>query len=262
MGNINMRVIIPGLIFSLLTACAAVPVVNESNMKKAAEVNAELGLGYMQQGRYETALHKLLRAIKEDPKNADARQYIAVLYSRLNRPEDADRNFKKALKIMPDSTLSSRVAAVRNNYAVFLCKQKRYDEADRYFEMVARDPLYQLPERLFENMAQCEQNKGNLQQAEEFFIKALKLNSRSRKSLLGLAQIDYDKGLYDQAQVYLNKFLRYSTHNAKSLWLAVLIQRKRGNAKRAAEYAVRLKSKYPDSKETQLLKQLEMQGSR
>ncbi len=263
MGSINMRLIIFALLASLLVACAPVPVVNESNLKKAAEENAKLGLAYMQQGRYETSLHKLLKAIKENPENPDAHQYLAVLYGRLNRPKKAEQHFRTALEIMPDSSLSSRVAAVRNNYAVFLCEQKRYDEADSYFKKVMTDPLYQLRDRLFENMGQCAQNKGNLHQAEEFYSKALKLNSKSRKSLLGLAQISYGKGLYDQTQLYLNKFLKYNgTHNAASLWLAVLIQRQRGDNKRMAEYAVRLKSKYPDAKETQLLKQLEMQDSR
>ncbi|VAX14135.1 hypothetical protein MNBD_GAMMA24-2540 [hydrothermal vent metagenome] len=263
MGWINVRLIIFALLASLLVACTAVPVVNESNLKKAAEANAKLGLAYMQQGRNETALHKLLKAVKEDPQNADAHQYLAVLYGRLQRPKLAGQHFRKALEIMPDSSLSSRVAAVRNNYAVFLCEQKHYDEAKGYFAKVLKDPLYQLRDRLFENMARCEQNKGNLHQAEEFYNKALKLNPRSRKSLLGLAQITYDKGLYDQTQVYLNKFLKYNgTHNAESLWLALLVQRQRGNTKRVAEYAIRLKSKYPDAKETQLLKQLEMQDSR
>ncbi len=259
MGSISVRLIILGLLVSLLAACAAVPVVNENNLRKAAEANARLGLAYMQQGHNEIALHKLRKAIKQDPENADAHQYLAVLYGRLDRPEDADRHFRRALEILPDSSLSSRVAAVRNNYAVFLCKQKHYDEANRYFSMVMKDPLYQRRDRLFENMAQCEQNKGDLYQAEKFFNKALKLNSQSRKSLLGLAQIDYGKGLYDQAQAYLNKFLKYGTHNAESLWLAILIQRQYGNDKRVAAYAIRLKRKYPDAKETQLLKQLEMQ---
>lgn len=260
MGNINMRLIILALIASFLIACTAVPVINEGNMKKAAAVNAKLGLAYMQQGRDELALHKLRRALKEDSENADANQYIAVLYGRLKRPKEADQHFKKALKIMPDSSLSSRVAAARNNYAVFLCKQKQYGEAKRYFAMVLTDPLYQLRDRLFENMGQCEQDKGNLHQAEIFYTKALKLNSRLRRSLLGMARISYSKGLYEQTQMYLNKFLKYnSAFNAESLWLEILVQRQRGNEKGVEEYAIRLRSKYPHAKETRMLKQLEIQ---
>jgi len=257
-----MRLIILGLLFSLLAGCVSSgPMVSKSNLKKAAEENAKLGLAYMRQGRNERALHKLRKAIKQDPENADAHQYLAVLFGKLNRPEDAERHFQIALENMPDTSLSSRVAAVRNNYAVFLCKQKRYEEANKYFDMVSNDPLYQSRGRLFENMALCEQDKGNMHQAERLFIKALKLNPKSRKSLLGLAQINYDKGLNDQAQIYLNKVLKYSAHNAESLWLAILIERRRGNAERVANYSIRLKSKYPDSKETQMLKQLEQQGS-
>ncbi len=257
-----MRFIILGLSISLLAACATQTDLEKGNKYKAAEANAKLGLAYMQQGRYEIALGKLNKSITQNPNNPDAHQYLAVLYDRLDRPVDADLHFKMALENMPDSSLSSKVAAVRNNYAVFLCKQKRYTEADQFFEMVTQDPLYQSRDRLYENMAQCELNKGNLQQAERLFGTTLKLNPRSRKSLLGMAQINYDKGLSNQAQAYLNKLLKYSTHNAESLWLAVLIEHKRGNAERVANYSIRLKSKYPNSKETQLLKQFEMQGSR
>ncbi len=260
MGTINMRLIILSLVVSLLVACTAVPVVNESNMKKAAEVNAKLGLAYMRQGRYEVALHKLRKALKEDRNNADAHQYMAVLYGRLKRPKKAELHFKKALELMPDSSLSSRVAAVRNNYAVFLCRQKQYDKANRYFAMVLKDPLYQLRADLFENMGKCRQDEGNLHQAEEFYSKALKLNPHSRNSLLGLAQLSYGKGLYDQSQEYLNKFLKYNdAFNPESLWLEILIQHQRGNVAGMEEYALRLKNKYPDAKETQLLKKLEMQ---
>lgn len=260
MGTINMRLIILSLIVSLLVACTAVPVVNERNIKKAAEVNAKLGLDYMRQGHYEVALHKLLKALKQDSNNANAHQYIAILYSRLKRPKKAELHFKKALEIMPDSSLSSQVAAVRNNYAVFLCRRKQYDEANRYFAMVLKDPLYQLRADLFENMGKCNQVEGKLHEAEEFYNKALKLNPHSRNSLLGLAQLSYGKGLYDQSQEYLNRFLKYNkAFNPESLWLEILIQRQRGNVTGMQEYALRLKSKYPDAKETQLLKKLEMQ---
>ncbi len=257
-----MRLIILSLFVSLLAACAARPVVDNSNIIKASEANAKLGLGYMQQGRYETALGKLKKSLRQNPENADAHQYIAVLYDKLGHYEDADRHYQKALEYMPDSNLSSRVAAVRNNYAVFLCKQKRYEDADRYFEMVKSDPLYQSRDRLLENMGLCAQEKGDIHQAEMLFNKALRLNPKSRKSLLGLAQISHDKGLNNQAQAYMNKYLKYSAHNAESLWLAILIERRRGNLDRVANYSIRLKSKYPNSKEAQLLKQLEMQDSK
>ncbi|HEB56734.1 MAG TPA: tetratricopeptide repeat protein, partial [Gammaproteobacteria bacterium] len=83
MERVNVRLIILALLISLLAACAAVPMVNQKNLKKASEINAKLGLGYMQEGHDETALHKLLKAIKQDPENADAHQYLAVLYNRL-----------------------------------------------------------------------------------------------------------------------------------------------------------------------------------
>jgi len=258
-----MRLIILSLLVSFLGACAPTPDVDEGNIIKAADANAKLGLAYMQQGRNETALGKLQKSLKQNPDNADAHHYLAILYGKLDRTDDAEEHFQNALEIMPDSSLSSKVAAVRNNYAIFLCKQKRYQEANKYFELVTQDPLYQSRDRLFENMALCEQDKGDMHQAERLFNKALRLNPKSSKTLLGLAQINYDKGLYKQAQTYLNKFLKNRSHNAESLWLAILVERRAGkNADRIANYSIRLKSKYPDAKETGLLKQLEMQDRR
>ncbi len=258
-----MRLIVLSLLVSLLLACTSTPDVNEGNLVKAADTNAKLGLAYMQQGRNEIALGKLKKSLKQNPENTDAHHYLAILYGKLDRMEKAEEHFKEALELMPDSNLSSKVAAVRNNYAVFLCKQKRYQEANKYFELVTQDPLYQSRDQLFENMALCEQEKGDMHQAERLFNQALRLNPKLGKTLLGLAQINYDKGLYIQAHTYLNKFLKFNTHNAESLWLAILVERQAGNnAERIANYSIRLKSKYPNAKETGLLKQLEMQDRR
>ena len=251
------------VIMFVVSGCAAPGKIAPEQLKQASEQNAKLGVGYMRQGRYEVALNKLRKSIDQDPDNADAHHYIAELYRRLGRPDDADKHFKKALDILPDDTLSSHVAGVRNNYAVYLCEQKKYSEAKIYFGKVLEDPLYQERGQLYENMGQCELYKGDLHQAENYFLKALKENPDLTNSLLAMAQLNFDQGLNTQTEIYLNKFLAKSEHDAQSLWLAILIERNKGNKAdkdKIANYSVRLKGKYPDSKQTLLLKRLESKG--
>lgn len=252
-----LRVILPLL---LLGGCTTAPQIDSERLKQASTQNAQLGLAYMQQGRYEVSLTKLLKAVDQDPENSDAHHYIAELYRRLDRPKEAEKHYLEALKILPESTLSSHVAAVRNNYAVFLCENKRFGEAKKYFAMVSSDPLYQEKDQLLENMGLCERDKGNLHQAEIFLLKALRVNPRLPKSLLAMAQINFDKQQYQQADIYFTKYIARSGHNAQSLWLGLLMERRKGNKDKVINYAVRLKTKFPDSKETILLQRLEAQG--
>lgn len=241
------------------------PNISPQQLKQASEQNSKLGVAYMKQGKYEVALRKLKKSVNQNSENSDAHHYIAELYRRLDRPVEAEQHFQQALDILPDDTLSSRVAAVRNNYAVFLCEQKKYTEAEIYFKKVQEDPFYQEKGRLYENMAQCELNKGSLLQAENYLLKALKNNPGLSKSLLAMAKLSFDKGLYRQTEIYLNKYLAKSRHNAQSLWLAILIEKNKGgksDKNRIANYSVRLKGKYPDSKEAMLLKRLESRGGR
>ncbi|MCW9023954.1 MAG: type IV pilus biogenesis/stability protein PilW [Gammaproteobacteria bacterium] len=251
-----LRVILPIL---LLTGCTTVSQIDSDRLSEASDANAQLGLAYMQQGRYELSLLKLNKAVEQDPENADVHYYMAELYRRLDRPKQAEVHFLEALRILPKTELSSQVAAVRNNYAVFLCEHKRFDEAKKYFDMVSNEPLYQERDHLLENMGLCERDKGNLHQAEVFLLKALRENPKLSKSLLAMAQINFDKRQYRQSDIYFSKFLANSSHTAQSLWLALLMERRKGNKDKVANYAVRLKSRYPDSKETRLLQSLEAQ---
>ncbi len=228
----------------VLTGCASAPRDEGDaavpSVTTAADANAALGLGYMRQGNYAEALRKLKKALRQDPDSVRAHHYIAELYNRLDEPELADKHFTRALRLSP------RDAALRNNYGVFLCTQKRYAEAEKQFQVVFRDPLYEGRAESYENAALCALYAGDDEKAEGYFHAALKLNPRLPKSLFELARINYRKQRYLSARAYLQRYEAVAPAVAESLWLGFRIEKAKGNEEAAAEYGRRLEQSYPD----------------
>lgn len=214
--------------------------------KTAADINTELGAGYIGNGRYDRALIKLNKAIEQDSNHALAHNYLGVLYGRLERPDQAYEAFNKSVKLSPnDST-------VLNNYAIFLCEQKKYSEAQATFKKVINNPLYINRAGAYQSAAWCASENDDLETAEQLYRKALEMNSALPRSQLGLARIYYKKKNYDFAWNYFQRFDEGSIQDADSLWLGINILNKlpQPDQNLLSSYELLLKSKFADSDET------------
>lgn len=238
----------------LLAGCATVDNNASGDLKKASELNAELGKQYMVQGRMEVALFKLEKALRQNPDNGQAHHYLAEFYRRVDDAKKADEHFRRAMELLPDD------AALANNYGAFLCSQKKYDHANRLFQRVLADPVYARKDQVHENMGLCAMQAGNIGLAQKHLEAALRMNHRLSKARLAMAQLRYDRGHFEAAYIEYKRFLEAGQHSAASLWLGALLERQRGNMAAAKAYAVKLKVKFPDSSEAQRLRALEAQG--
>jgi len=225
------------------------------NKERASKLNAELGLAYLMKGNNEQALLKLNKAIKLNPDNEKAYLYVAELYRRLDETERADDYFNQAL----DANASD--SAVNNNYGAFLCANKKYDEAFKHFKVALENPVYPERSNVFENIGICSEVQGNIKVARENYIKAIKANPNSGKSLLSVAQLDFDSENIKSASKYFGYYKRVAKHTAESLWLGILIANKKQDAKTKASLSWSLERKFPKSKETKLLKKLRASGA-
>ena len=138
-----MRLILLLLVTLYLFACASQPTSNANNSdgrvaqnKEAAAINIELGANYIANGEYEIAEEKLQRAFQQDPQSSVARWTYAILKEQLKQPKIAEIYYKEALKINPKDSKG------QNGYASFLCRNGRYQEADRHFKKALSDPLF------------------------------------------------------------------------------------------------------------------------
>ncbi|HHM05101.1 MAG TPA: type IV pilus biogenesis/stability protein PilW [Gammaproteobacteria bacterium] len=218
---------------------------------KAAEANAELGLAYMQQGRLELAMDKLQSALELDSGLPQAHHYIAELYQRTGDEKLADKHYRKALTLAPEEPM------LHNNYGVFLCRQRRYREAEDHFLEAAGQVFYRSPEVAYKNAGACAYHAGDPDKAEQYYRKALQLKPRLAAALIGMAELKENQGAHLSARAFLQRYEEVARVTPRSLWLGVKVERALGDDKAAAAYAAKLRRRFPAAAETARLEKLE-----
>lgn len=238
-----IKAITAALLATALIGCASGPSERQVNEKKAAQANAELGLRYMIQGKYDIALEKLKRALSYDDDSAPANHYIAELYRRLGEADKADEHFRAALYSEPENP------SIRNNYGVFLCENGRYDDAEDEFLEVVKNPVYTGRAATYENLGLCLRGAQQNERAEKYFRKALEINPRLPKSLAAMSELSYEQGAMLSARAYLQRYSSIARHTPQTLWLGVRVERNLGDRDAVASYGMLLKNKFPESNE-------------
>jgi type IV pilus assembly protein PilF len=212
-----------------------------------AAMYVEMAGIHMDQGRYETALAKVHRAIEINPRYAIAYSVLGLVYNRLHDRAKAEENFKKALELAPDDP------GVLNNYGQFLCQVGRATEAEPMFDKAMNNPLYETPETAQINAGYCAYREGDLEKAETYFRKALTINATLPAPLLEMAEISFQRERHLPARGYLQRYASVAEHTPRSLWLGIQIERKLGDKDAVASYSTLLKGKFPDTEETRKL---------
>lgn len=246
----TLRVLVCLIGVALLQACVTVgPESNEINATKAAKLNVQLGIRYMQQGRPELALEKLLKAREQDSDLSGVYTGLAVLYERMEETELAGESYKQALDLAPNDP------GIQNNYGAYLCRTGEFRESVDYFLMAAGNPQYDTPEAALTNAGVCAKQIPNADMAEQFFRKALRIDARFRPALIGMAELSFGQDSWLQARAFLQRFAAAGKLTPQSLWLGYKIEKKLGATQAAREYATRLYRDFPQSPQTQLLKE-------
>ncbi len=231
----------------LVTACTSTGPM-PSNPKNAAELNARLGLAYMEQGENEQAMAKLKHALKLNPDSASANHYIAELYKKLGKNREAEEHYRKALSLTPSDPM------LLNNYGVFLCRQGRLDEARDNFLDAAKQPFYKTPEVAYNNAGLCALEVPDMAKAEKYFRAALHSNPNMADALYAMADLKFKQQQYLSARAFLQRYMEVAPAGAPVLWLGVRVERRLGDETSAAKYAKQLQEKFPTSEETALLR--------
>ena len=172
---------------------------------------------------------------------------FGLTYMELGEDRLAEENFAKALKLAPNNS------DVNNNYGWYLCNRKREKESIAYFLNAVKDPLYTQPHKPLNNAGICSRRSGDNVQAEEYFRRALRLAPDDPQIHLQLADLNFGRNNLPQARLHLTRVLEFSNASAEVLWLAVRMNRKMGDRNAEASNALKLKQRYPESREAKLL---------
>ena len=213
--------------------------------RERAKIHTELGVGYYENGQLGVALEELHIATAADKTYAPAFNALALVHMELKEDEEAEKYFRRALKIDPNSS------ETKNNYGLFLCQRGQQKEGIRQLLGALKNPLYTTPDVAYKNAGLCSRRAGDMKGAEEYFGKALKLNSRQPEALYSLAEISYQRDDYAGAKLYMNRYLTVvQTPGPEALWLGARIERKLGDRTALANFGMQLRRRYPSAPET------------
>ena len=240
--------IVPGAIcFLLMTACVSTttgsvtePVRND---KDASELNYQLGARYYQQGSYDLARDRLLLATEIDPKMGVAFTTLALTYEALDNLRLAREAYESAVRAEP------RNFDVQNAYAVFLCRQRDYDNAVKNFDKAISHAENDDSEITLTNAGMCMMEKPDLEAAEAYFRKALASKPGYGDALIQLCLLKYQQKDYLGARAFLQRFMSSNISTAGVLYLASRIEDMLGNDRGRIEYEDRLIRDFPTSPE-------------
>lgn len=219
--------------------------------KKSAELQVQLAQEYLKRGNLEIARDKLKRALELDPYSAQAHTVSGFLNETIKEHVQAELHYRRAVELRPkDGDMS-------NNFASFLCRQGRYDEAEAMYQRAFADPYYKTPEVALTNAGICAKDGGHLEQAEAYLREALDRKPGYGSALLPMASVLHARGDNLRARAFLQRYEAESPVSPEALLLGLQIEQALGDKRNAEDYRRRLVSGYPRSREAQSLEQPE-----
>ena len=234
------------LAFFLLSACAnnsdntsdALRQSREKHNPKAAAINVQLGLGYLEQGNMERAKKKLLLALQQDAQSSRANQSMAYYLEKTGDKSGAKHYYQEALYYAPHD------GAALNNYGAFLCREKDYQEADRYFLQAVADHNYLESPGAYENAGLCAQADKRYEAAIGYFERAIAQAPNRLTSMMELARLYQQQGRPDNAMKILENYETLAQLNPDLALLGYQISKELKNTNKMEHFEVLLRTRF------------------
>ena len=119
--------------FLLAASCSGV---SAEQRTQAAEIHQQLGDNLLHDGDAQQAMKEYMQSIDAE-EVPEAHNGLGLIYAfSLGRPEDGEREFKRALEMKPE------FSEARTNLGALYISRGRFAEAIPLLEKAARDPLY------------------------------------------------------------------------------------------------------------------------
>lgn len=208
-----------------------------------ARVHVELGMAYVEVGRYDVALDEAEVALADLPTYAPAFHLKALAYMLVEENAAAQASFEQALRLAPGDP------DFNNSYGWFLCARGREAEGLERLARAARNPYFRYPSRPHTNAGLCHLRLGDEAAAEAQFELALAADPDNAVAMLQLAGIAYRGGRYERARSQLVRLHQQFGPSAESAWLGLRTERRLGHRDAAASYAAQLEARFADSDE-------------
>jgi type IV pilus assembly protein PilF len=251
---VNKSEVLGALLATVLLASGCVsttsgPPKPDPDQDSAADLNYQLGARYYRNGEYDLARDRLLLALELDPSNAMAWSALGLSYEALGNLRLAEESYGKAVRAAP------RDFQIQDNYAVFLCRRGKHDEARKYFDKAIKAPTNDYAERTMTNAGVCMMRKPDYGMAESYLREALERRPNHAEALLQMSVLFFQTEDYLRARAFLQRYLGTNPAAAPVLFHAIQIEQKLGDDSARREYTMQLLRDFPDSPEARQIRQ-------
>ena len=174
----------------------------------------QMGLSYLGERNYSSALFDLTEAEKLDPENPDVLYNLGLAFIGKKRPDLAEAKLLKAILLKPSFSVA------RNDLGVAYLDLKRWDSAIQQFKIVKDDLFYDNNENASINLGLAYLGKGDYPKALEELQAVAALNPRRLESRLSLGRVWFAMDKSEQAIIEYNKALEtYRDYGAAHYYL-------------------------------------------
>ena len=220
---------------------------DETDAVKRGRARMELASAYFERGQMSTALEQIKLSIQADPTSSEAFDLRGLIYANLGDQALAEDSFRRALQINP------RDADTMQNFGWYLCKEKRYPDAETLFNQALASSNYRNAPRTLRAQGVCQARAGKLVEADATLSRAYELDPANPATAVDLSEVLYRRGEYERARFYIRRVnSQPNVSSAQTLWLAARIEHRLGNRQGADDFGTQLRNRFPDARETLL----------
>jgi Tfp pilus assembly protein PilF len=161
----------------------------------------QMGLSYLRERNYTSALIELTKAEKSEPGNPDVLYNLGLAYLGKKHYELAGRKLQQAITLKPD------YSSARNDLGVVYLELKQWDNAIKQFKIVKDDIFYQDSENACINLGLAYLGKGDYPKALEEIRAVIVANPRNPSARLSLGRVLFAMDKTEQAIAEYHKAL-------------------------------------------------------
>jgi len=201
----------------------------------------QMGLSYLGERNYTSALIELTEAEKTDSRNPELLYNLGLAYMGKKRYDLAEKKLQQCITLKPN------YSTARNDLGVVYLELKRWDNAIQQFKIVKDDIFYQDSDSAAINLGLAYLGKGDYPKALEELRTVIVANPRNPVARLSLGRVWFAMDKTEQAIIEYHKALEiFKDYGAAYYYLGVaqLKQNSLDAAKRSFNEVLRI---IPDS---------------
>jgi len=185
----------------LLVALAVAGCATQRAKRNQESYHYQMGLSYLGERNYTSALIELTEAEKLNPENPELLYNLGLAYMGKKRFDLAEQKLQQAILLKPN------YSPARNDLGVVYLELKRWDNAVQQFKIVKDDLFYQDSESAAINLGLAYLGKGDYPKALEELRAVIVANPRNPVARLSLGRVWFAMDKTEQAMVEYRKAL-------------------------------------------------------